>query len=145
MHDIERYLTYANVYCHSFFFFQAEDGIRDVAVTGVQTCALPISFRDGKTILSAGFGVFDVLPLPYLIQFNELFSAPFDQHASVTNLPAGSFPTGSFAIAAASTSSFRQGYFDPHPKRNYVMQWNLTVEHDLTSEVSLRIGYVGSL
>src|SRR5205809_5519846 len=28
------------VFC--FFFFQAEDGIRDVAVTGVQTCALPI-------------------------------------------------------------------------------------------------------
>src|SRR2546429_3128029 len=28
---------------HYFFFFQAEDGIRDVAVTGVQTCALPIS------------------------------------------------------------------------------------------------------
>src|SRR5256884_1528902 len=27
----------------SRFFFQAEDGIRDVAVTGVQTCALPIS------------------------------------------------------------------------------------------------------
>src|SRR2546429_7342148 len=26
------------------FFFQAEDGIRDVAVTGVQTCALPISW-----------------------------------------------------------------------------------------------------
>src|SRR2546422_6181157 len=28
--------------CVFFFFFQAEDGIRDVAVTGVQTCALPI-------------------------------------------------------------------------------------------------------
>src|SRR5690554_7477084 len=27
-----------------FFFFQAEDGIRDADVTGVQTCALPISF-----------------------------------------------------------------------------------------------------
>src|SRR3989337_3801843 len=26
-----------------FFFFQAEDGIRDATVTGVQTCALPIS------------------------------------------------------------------------------------------------------
>src|SRR5205085_9388647 len=26
-----------------FFFFQAEDGIRDLTVTGVQTCALPIS------------------------------------------------------------------------------------------------------
>src|SRR3989449_8628513 len=31
-----------------FFFFQAEDGIRDVAVTGVQTCALPISCRAGR-------------------------------------------------------------------------------------------------
>src|SRR5256884_5310402 len=29
-----------------FFFFQAEDGIRDVAVTGVQTCALPICRRE---------------------------------------------------------------------------------------------------
>src|SRR2546429_9794083 len=28
-----------------FFFFQAEDGIRDVAVTGVQTCALPICMK----------------------------------------------------------------------------------------------------
>src|SRR3989440_1593057 len=28
---------------HHFFFFQAEDGIRDLIVTGVQTCALPIS------------------------------------------------------------------------------------------------------
>src|SRR2546430_11169369 len=34
-----------------FFFFQAEDGIRDLTVTGVQTCALPISRRppDGCT------------------------------------------------------------------------------------------------
>ena len=30
--------------CYIFFFFQAEDGIRDYKVTGVQTCALPISF-----------------------------------------------------------------------------------------------------
>src|SRR2546430_3251503 len=29
--------------CLEFFFFQAEDGIRDLTVTGVQTCALPIS------------------------------------------------------------------------------------------------------
>src|SRR2546430_13620823 len=28
--------------CFIFFFFQAEDGIRDLTVTGVQTCALPI-------------------------------------------------------------------------------------------------------
>src|SRR2546430_11118254 len=30
--------------CMCFFFFQAEDGIRDLTVTGVQTCALPIYF-----------------------------------------------------------------------------------------------------
>src|SRR2546429_8301 len=36
----------------SFFFFQAEDGIRDVAVTGVQTCALPI--YPVQTMLMAG-------------------------------------------------------------------------------------------
>src|SRR5690606_39668133 len=30
---------------HLFFFFQAEDGIRDFHVTGVQTCALPILRR----------------------------------------------------------------------------------------------------
>src|SRR5947209_19800520 len=29
-----------------FFFFQAEDGIRDIGVTGVQTCAIPISTAD---------------------------------------------------------------------------------------------------
>src|SRR5204862_5278112 len=31
--------------CVFFFFFQAEDGIRDLYVTGVQTCALPICDR----------------------------------------------------------------------------------------------------
>src|SRR2546430_11302649 len=30
------------------FFFQAEDGIRDLTVTGVQTCALPICDRDAR-------------------------------------------------------------------------------------------------
>src|SRR5205809_5261578 len=46
LHDhFTLYLIWFYVVCFSFsfFFFQAEDGIRDVAVTGVQTCALPIS------------------------------------------------------------------------------------------------------
>src|SRR5690606_40684201 len=36
------YVLYSSE-CLFFFFFQAEDGIRDFHVTGVQTCALPIS------------------------------------------------------------------------------------------------------
>src|SRR3712207_7419449 len=35
-------------YLMLFFFFQAEDGIRDIGVTGVQTCALPISDGERK-------------------------------------------------------------------------------------------------
>ena len=51
------------VVCVFCFFFQAEDGIRDVAVTGVQTCALPISSFDAKmkpralTVLIAETGI----------------------------------------------------------------------------------------
>ena len=99
---------------------------------------------DGKTALSAGFGMFDVLPLLYLVQFNELFSDPFFKLGNSTSLPSGSFPTEAFSIVAASSSGFRHGYFDPNPKRNYVMQWNLTLSRDLRRDVSLRAGYVGS-
>src|SRR5260221_7514658 len=35
-------------YLHFFFFFQAEDGIRDHCVTGVQTCALPIDRKSTR-------------------------------------------------------------------------------------------------
>src|SRR5690554_890456 len=35
------------------FFFQAEDGIRDADVTGVQTCALPISATNGSAMVGA--------------------------------------------------------------------------------------------
>src|SRR2546430_10298422 len=34
---------------YAYFFFQAEDGIRDLTVTGVQTCALPISWGRSPT------------------------------------------------------------------------------------------------
>src|SRR2546425_9343931 len=42
-----------------FFFFQAEDGIRDKLVTGVQTCALPIFTRDEAAVkeLTARFDI----------------------------------------------------------------------------------------
>src|SRR2546425_3727233 len=58
-----------------FFFFQAEDGIRDKLVTGVQTCALPIfkrSLKDAargrggrvvaRGVLEAALELFDPLP-----------------------------------------------------------------------------------
>src|SRR2546430_2671607 len=39
-----------------FFFFQAEDGIRDLTVTGVQTCALPILELATQIISDSAFG-----------------------------------------------------------------------------------------
>src|SRR2546427_11880520 len=49
-----------------FFFFQAEDGIRDLTVTGVQTCALPISIKPRLkgpcgVVISEGAGGLDAL------------------------------------------------------------------------------------
>src|SRR5437763_219329 len=57
--------------CSAFFFFQAEDGIRDTSVTGVQTCALPISLiiwlflRDWGTALMTGL----VVPVTMFVTF----------------------------------------------------------------------------
>src|SRR2546421_1915168 len=75
-----------------FFFFQAEDGIRDLIVTGVQTCALPISvyclllhhssFRihHSSFLLAEGVGVEPTGAL-VLRQFSGLLGVP------VPNLP----------------------------------------------------------
>ena len=100
--------------------------------------------RDGKTAVSGGFGIFDVLPLPYLFQMNELFSAPFFESASARNLSAGTYPVAAYAALTASTNTLRQAYFEPHPARNYVMQWNLTIQRELHAGLSLRVGYVSS-
>src|SRR6266576_3422567 len=50
----------AGIVWFSFFFFQAEDGIRDLYVTGVQTCALPIwqQTRPGRRAVSRAQGRF---------------------------------------------------------------------------------------
>src|SRR2546428_6404767 len=68
--------------CVIFFFFQAEDGIRDLIVTGVQTCALPISTSEflqlGDALLQklAGGGV--RLAFLFEIRTNECFGDRVD-------------------------------------------------------------------
>ena len=47
------------MFFYVFFFFQAEDGIRDIGVTGVQTCALPICC--GFHIMVIGICLVEVL------------------------------------------------------------------------------------
>src|SRR5690606_33900711 len=93
------------------FFFQAEDGIRDFHVTGVQTCALPIS-RQGKrpSPLATSRGVCDrkSYPLPRLVALHStgswtrlLASSGRSPWRASTMLPARSAPlaggTGTFS------------------------------------------------
>src|SRR5690606_40301410 len=47
-----------------FFFFQAEDGIRDFHVTGVQTCALPILMKMAWSGLVIGLGTMSAQAMP---------------------------------------------------------------------------------
>src|SRR2546422_6434401 len=61
-----------------FFFFQAEDGIRDVAVTGVQTCALPI-YEAVAEMRRAG--ALDPLSMPvrYNLGFRYYFARRYEE------------------------------------------------------------------
>src|SRR2546429_7133958 len=89
------------------FFFQAEDGIRDVAVTGVQTCALPISEvmmairRRGmllpnsvrpKTSLGLGQGsVVDMRTVMYEIRKQLKMKVSLRRKIHIIALPQGTF------------------------------------------------------
>ncbi len=97
----------------------------------------------GKTAVRAGFGVFDVLPLPYQYELPVLFAAPYFQLGqTANNLPVGMFPKAGFNELSART--FRNAYIEPNPKRNYVYQYNLNVQRELTPTLTLSLAYVGS-
>src|SRR6202011_3839912 len=100
--------------------------------------------RAGKTLLRGGFGIFDVLPLPYEFTSSFQLAEPFVNSVFANSLQPGMFPTGAFQ-AFGNQSNFGLGsFYEFHPKRNYVMQWNLGIARELTSTLSLTIGYVGS-
>src|SRR5487761_12789 len=100
-------------------------------------------FRNGKTSVRGGFGLFDVLPMPYMFQSFQFADAPFALIGQASSLPPGSFPSGAFAFAQVP-SALRNGFVEPNPKRNYVMQWNFNVQRQLASNLALTVSYVGS-
>jgi hypothetical protein len=97
---------------------------------------------NGKTAFHTGFGFYDVLPLPYEFQNMETRAAPFYLLASNSKLPAGSFYQGGLAQLTPKTLSVT--WIDQKPKRNYVMQWNLNIQRELTNDLTATIGYVGA-
>jgi outer membrane receptor protein involved in Fe transport len=101
-------------------------------------------FKNGKTAVRGGFGIYDNLPLPYLFELLTISAAPFFQSYSSAALPAGSFPTGAFQLINGNPAALRYTYIEPNPHRNYVMQWNLNLQRDLGHNLTATLGYVGS-
>ena len=99
---------------------------------------------NAMTILRAGFGMFDVLPLPYEFSLTIPAVTPFSQQIFVDALPPGTFPTGAFQRFSTNLTSLRANYTEHAPKRNYVMQWNINLERQLTRGLTATLGYVGS-
>jgi hypothetical protein len=96
-------------------------------------------FHNGKTAIRGGIGMFDVLPLiyQYILLTNQ--AAPFFTYISANNPGSGTFYTG-----APLNAQPRSTYVQPNPKRNYVGQWNLNIQQQLTPTLTAMIAYVGS-
>ena len=88
--------------------------------------------------------MFDVLPLPVELRGAVFAAWPFYDSASSSTLPPGSFPTGAFLSLAPNESTARLDYIEQKPPRNYVMQWNLNIQRQLTPSTTAMIAYVGS-
>jgi hypothetical protein len=102
-------------------------------------------FHDGKTAVRAGFGLFDNLPLMYEFTGMEILAAPFFQLGSINN--ATTLKNTFFANVpplAGNPKLFRAAYIENKMPRNYVMQWNLNIQREITPSVTAFIGYVGS-
>jgi hypothetical protein len=97
----------------------------------------------GRMSVRAGYGIYDVLPLPYLL-VNRTNAAPFFQVGLIGFPPVNSFPTAANALIASQQSSLKAAYLEPNPPRAYNQQWNLTIQRQLSENLVLTLGYVGS-
>lgn len=99
---------------------------------------------NGKTALRGGFGIYDVLPLPWIFAPKEAQGTPFNTGTTVSNPPAGSFPKAVFNSINFNTAALDSLFTEQKPHRNYIMNWNLTFQHQLVADWIVTAAYVGS-
>jgi hypothetical protein len=105
------------------------------------------ALHNGRLAIRGGAGLFDVLPLPYQFTLMETQAAPFFSYTTVTSFkpPPGQNPFPSAGLPATlPPASLRSSFIDSHPKRDYVGQWNLSVQYQLTPNLAAMVAYVGS-
>lgn len=95
----------------------------------------------GKTSIRSGFGIYDLLPLPYLME-NRTNGFPVFLQGSISAPPPLLFPNG--AIQLVQIGAKRETYVQSNPPRAYNMQWNFTIQRQLLADSVLTVGYVGS-
>lgn len=101
-------------------------------------------FHNGKTAVRGGIGIFDVQPMPYqfILLTNQAY--PFFSYTVVNNPQAGDFPSfGASQPTQFPVNSLRATYI-LKPKRNYVYEWNLNIQQQITPSLAGMIAYVGS-
>jgi hypothetical protein len=99
-------------------------------------------FKDGKTAVRGGFGVFDILPIPWTYTQTLPAQLPFTQQVSASNLAQGDFPI--VPAGKLGATSLNAVYVPQNPPRAYAMNWNVNVQRQLTATTSVTLGYVGS-
>jgi hypothetical protein len=97
-------------------------------------------FRNGKTAIRGGIGIFDVLPLPYQFILMTTQAAPFFSYTSINSPGPGTFFSG---LTNFPANTLRSTYVQ-HPKRDYVVQWNFNIQQQITPTLAGMIAYVGS-
>ncbi len=104
-------------------------------------------FKNGKTALRGGFGMFDVLPMLYTTITMVGRGAPFTEIGATKDAAflAGKFPGGIVdPIKDLGPHSLEYEHVEKNPPRNYVMQWNLNLQRELAPNLTMVVGFAGS-
>src|SRR5713226_7546000 len=114
-------------------------------------------FKNGKTAVRGGFGIFDVLPLPYEFGLNTAATSPFQIIGQ--DRPGGTAANGNCAAdpcngvtlgngidnnVGFAPNAVRNRYVQQDPKRASVLNWNLNIQREIAPTWTAMVGYVGS-